>query len=171
MKILGVDGSLTSSGLCVLDDTKVIDTNTIPTYDLRGVSRLVYIKKIIRGYLEAHKPDVVVVEGPAMGVKGGRVFDMGEMYGLIKMESCRVCKDVIQVAPTSMKKFITGKGNAKKPQIRDALLTKWDIDIDQEDIADATGLALFAYYTTHKRLCRSLPEEQRKALEKYEVLT
>ena len=69
-----------------------------------------------------------------------------------------------------MKKFVTGKGTADKDQIQASLLTEWDIAINQNDEADAAGLALYGYYATHRRKQRSLTEDRREALQAYEIL-
>lgn len=170
MKILGIDPSLTSTGLCALEDGEVVWTHTIKTYDLRGTARLRYIQGRIRWALYLQQPDLVVMEDYAMGIKGGRVFSIGEMGGAIKMQITILEIDAYLVSPSSMKKFVTGKGNATKTQIHDALLMAWDIGIEQEDEADACGLALFGHYIKHPRLRRMLTDAQQEALEKYEIL-
>ena len=169
LRILGIDPSLRSTGLCVLNDTIVQQTHTIQTHDMRGMMRLGYIANMIRAFL-ACKPDVIVIEGYAMGVKGSRVFDIGEMGYAIKKVLYDSGIETWIVAPTSMKKFVTGKGTSNKRVIQDALLTTWDIDITQEDEADACGLALFGYYFKHRREQRRLTESQRDALQFAELL-
>lgn len=170
MKILGIDASLTSTGLCILENGAVENTGLIRTYDLRGMSRLRYIADKLQVCIGLYEPDFIVIEGYAMGIRGGRVFDIGEMGGVMKAVIYNKKIEAIIVAPTSMKKFITEKGNAKKAQIRDSLLLNWDIDTDQEDIADAIGLALFGHYLKNKRLQRSVSVNKREALQKYIIL-
>jgi len=169
MRVLGGGPSLRSTGLCLLIDKNVEMTHTINTYDLRGMVRLNYIAEFLQDYLIC-KPDVVVMEGYAMGIKGGRVFDIGEMGYSYKRILYKAGIETYIVAPTSMKKFVTGKGNAKKEAIQSSLLTTWDIDIQYEDEADACGLALFGYYMKHKRMQRTLKPNQVDALKEYELL-
>jgi len=170
MRILGLDPSLRSTGLCLLIDKEVQLTHTLHTYDLRGMTRLNYIADFLQDYLIC-KPDFVVMEGYAMGIKGGRVFDIGEMGYAYKRVLYKAGLETYIVPPTSMKKFVTGKGTAKKDQIQSSLLTTWDLDIQYEDEADAAGLALFGYYIKHRRLQRELSDDQRAALQKFELLT
>jgi len=131
--------------------------------------RLGYIADTIKSFL-ACKPDIIVMEGYAMGVKGSRVFDIGEMGYAIKKVLYDSGIETWIVAPTSMKKFVTGKGTSNKRVVQDALLTDWDIHIEQEDESDACGLALFGYYTKHRREQRQLTENQRDALLSMELL-
>lgn len=170
MYILGIDPSLTSTGYCLIDEIEVLATRTLKTHDLRGMPRLRYIERALSEVL-VKKPDLVVMEGYAMGVKGGRVFDIGEMGYAYKRILYTAGIETYIVSPKTMKKFVTGSGNAKKPQVQAALLTKWDLDITQEDEADACGLALFGHYIKHRRLQRSLTADQVDALQKYELLT
>ena len=169
MRILGIDPSLRSTGLCLLVDKRVQMSHTIQTYDLRGMVRLGYIADTINDYLTC-KPDLIVIEGYAMGVKGSRVFDIGEMGYAIKKVLYDSGIETWIVAPTSMKKFVTGKGTSNKSVVQDSLLTKWDIDIEQEDESDACGLALFGYYIKHRREQRRLTENQRDALLSMDLL-
>ena len=45
------------------------------------------------------------------------------------------------VPPTVLKKWVTGKGNAKKPDMAMAALDKWGFALTQDDIVDAYCLA------------------------------
>lgn len=169
MRILAIDPSLRSTGICTLNDTSLIESSHILTHDLRGMVRLGYIAHRVHSMLLV-KPDLIVMEGYAMGIRGGRVFDIGELGHAIKQVLYNSGVETIIVPPTSMKKFVTGKGNAKKDQIQNSLLLDWDIDITQEDEADACGLALYGYYIKHKRMQRQLNDNKRDALKTYEIL-
>jgi len=63
--------------------------------------------------------DLVLVEDYAFGAKG-QVFHIGENTGLLKhkMYQRRISFDTI--APTALKKFATGKGNADKARMNEA---------------------------------------------------
>lgn len=47
------------------------------------------------------------------------------------------------IPPTSLKKFVTGKGNSAKDVMMKELYKRWKIDTNNNNEADAHGLALF----------------------------
>lgn len=99
----------------------------------------------------------IYLEDYAMGAKG-RVFDIGEATGLFKHKVHQHPTWVLHtVAPTEVKKFAVGKGNADKNQMWQALsrgvpnlkeLLKWwatekDVKSPVSDIVDAYWLARY----------------------------
>lgn len=67
----------------------------------------------IKKRLDIYKKSVIMLEGYSMGAKG-RLFDIGEATGILKLFlSYENIKPII-VAPTQIKKLATGKGNANK---------------------------------------------------------
>lgn len=79
------------------------------------------------------------------GYANGRTFNrekMGELGGVVKMSHASVFgTDPTVVPPTSLKKFVTGKGTASKDDMVKAVQTKWADDVKNNNIADAYGLA------------------------------
>jgi crossover junction endodeoxyribonuclease RuvC len=45
------------------------------------------------------------------------------------------------VAPNTLKKFVTGKGNSKKNQMMLHAFKKWKMEFDDDNLCDAYGLA------------------------------
>lgn len=90
-------------------------------------------------YDEVH----VAMEGYAMG----RTFNrekLGELGGVVKLAHATVFgTDPTVVPPTTLKKFVTGKGNASKKEVIAAVQSKWASDITNDNIADAYGLAQY----------------------------
>ncbi len=56
----------------------------------------------------------------------------------------------VDVPPNNLKKFVTGKGQAKKNLIMKELYKRWGIDTDDDNQADAHGLALFGLAMQNK---------------------
>ena len=52
-------------------------------------------------------------------------------------------KAVVEVPPSTLKKFVTGKGNAKKDQMMLAIYKRWGTEFDNNDAADAYALAQY----------------------------
>ena len=78
-----------------------------------------------------------------MGIRGGgRVFDIGELGGILKLLAWEQGVNLLIVPPSTLKQFITGKGNATKPEMSQALATKYNYDVVQNDECDALCLLL-----------------------------
>lgn len=105
-----------------------------------------------RGFLrtpEMVNPNVVhvCIEGYAPGSKFGRE-KAGELGAAVKLELCRifpvpVCYPTI-IAPSKLKKYVTGKGDGPKDEMRLKLFQKWGVETRDNNEADAYGLARMA---------------------------
>jgi hypothetical protein len=102
------------------------------------------------------QPDALVIEDYAMGAKG-KVFHIGENCGLLKHKLWKEGVKFQTVAPTALKKFASGKGNADKCAMHSAFVQQTGIDLmkglDKEskdcgspvsDIVDSYFLARYA---------------------------
>lgn len=108
-----------------------------------------YVQKTLMEEVDRCNPTLAVIEGYAMGFGGkkggnpGKVFDIGELGGVLKLELWRRGIDVMIVPPTTMKSVIAGNGSAKKDQVQRGLSKFYGIlGSFQEDEADAVGLML-----------------------------
>ena len=135
--IVGIDQSLTASGVCLITPTPEGDDITyslIKPRKLRGVARLRYIRDSIKTLLINHKAKIVTMEGYSLESKN-TPFALGEIGGIIKM-TCDDLKIPCYVAPPKvMKKFVTGTGMAGK------VLIKNKYKLSDDNLADARGLA------------------------------
>lgn len=84
--------------------------------------------------------DYVFMKGRAMQV----LFEIGTV---IRYNLFTKGFRYLEVPPTSLKKFVTGSGNAKKEQMIKEVYRRWDIDCKTSDEADAFGLACMALAT------------------------
>lgn len=88
-------------------------------------------------YDEVH----VAMEGYANGRKFNRE-KLGELGGIVKLSHATVFGiDPTIVPPTSLKKFVAGKGTASKNDMVKSVQAKWNKDVKNHNIADAYGLA------------------------------
>lgn len=140
MSVLAVDPSLTRTGVTLGDgfDYEVTSLST----DLKGVARLIFYRDHILHKIEYHRPRLVVYEGYAMGFgRGvGRFFDLGELGGVLKTAIYESGTDMLIVPPTCLKKFMTGKGNADKEEVRKAAAKHRGKLFRNLDESDAYGL-------------------------------
>lgn len=127
MLTVGIDQSLTGTGITVLRDDTIIFSDVITTVDMRGLDRLDYICKFLyRVISEQFLPgeDLVIVrEGYSYGSpNSSSVFELGELGGVIDMMIYTCTKGVWSdreislyiIPPPTWKLMIFGNGSVKK---------------------------------------------------------
>lgn len=163
MSYLGIDQSLTSSGLVVLptQGNRPDYMTTIATGKLRGTERLAHIRDELMFVAKKYMPiEQAALEGYSLE-SVNRSFDLGELGGIIRLFLYDWKIPLVVVPPTSLKKYVTGNGSADKAKVRMFVLSKWGQDIDQDDMCDAYGLA---------QVARSYPEKLTTNRAELEVL-
>jgi Holliday junction resolvasome RuvABC endonuclease subunit len=82
--------------------------------------------------------DLIAVEDSCMGSNNYQTAARhSELRGIIRLAAAEVGARLITVHPTTLKKFATGSGRAKKPQMIRACKTLLGIETDDDNIADA----------------------------------
>lgn len=105
--------------------------------------------------------DFIVLEDYAMGAKG-RVFHIGENTGILKHKLWKMNKKFVVIAPTVIKKFATGKGNANKDKMHEAFLAETGVDMMKvigvektdspvSDIVDSYYMAKYCHHLYHQK--------------------
>ena len=155
MLIIGIDPSLTATGIVVLRNGEVElaeSTNNRP--ELGIIERVKLIRNRILE-IEAdlsddkgkkyESPALIVIEGFSFASKGRSVFDIAYLGWRIReeLERLREQDNVpwIEVSPTQVKKFATGKGNTNQEIILQQVYKRWNYETDNNNIADAFVLA------------------------------
>lgn len=149
--VLGVDASLTSTGLALLDQNtgSVIGTGTVGSSKLRGGERL---KHNLEKFREFYRPQekylqMIVLEDYAFGAGGAlqsqRFLQTAEWTGVIKVEMALVFPNVplVLVSPPTLKKFVTGSGNSPKENLMLEAYKRFGWEAPTNDEIDALGLA------------------------------
>jgi len=107
--------------------------------------------------------ELVIIEGYSFAEKFNNYFQY-ELGALIKGTLRKHNIDMIEVPPTSLKKYVTGKGNIKKNLILLEVYKRWGFDTKSDNIADAYGLMQFG-----RGFCGfdvALPKSHTEALKK-----
>lgn len=161
MIILGIDPSLSSTGICIMsDDGLVIDSIAIQPIS-KGSERLAVFHqslKIIIAKYDIH--DIrAFIEGYAFGANNQREA-LGELGGVLRLELYDGNIPVVVVQPTALKKFATGKGNADKILMGVQLMKEFGLEYPTSDQTDAYWLALFgrAYHGLIPNLTKARQE-------------
>ncbi len=155
MLIIGIDPSLTATGIVALRDGKVeLAETTKNKPDLGTIERVRLIRERIASIIENlineektewQAPDLITIEGFSYGSKGRSVFDIAYLGWRIRedLEQLRVDDGIpwLEVPPTQVKQFATGKGNANKEIILQQVYKRWGYETHDNNIADAYVLA------------------------------
>lgn len=143
--VVGIDSALRNIGVCFWNPTAGHTIELIRFPKLRGTHRLVAIVKRIRELVEEHRPALAAIEGYSYN-SVGKWFDLGEIGGAIKVDLMLCGVETIIVQPASLKKFVTNNGQANKERmIREVNAHYLDDPVEDDNLADAVGLAHFAY--------------------------
>lgn len=119
--LLGIDQSLTSTGITLFDgieysfeliQTEKTKKTKCPTIDY--TRRLIQLKTRIAEIVEENNITHMAMEGMSYGSSGSTVFDLGGLSHLIR--ELFISKNIpfIVIPPKTLKKYWTGSGNANK---------------------------------------------------------
>jgi crossover junction endodeoxyribonuclease RuvC len=139
VRILGIDGSLTATGLASVEGVRTLK----PPKNMRGAERLSWFGNEIRDLSD--ETDVAIVEGYSFASKAAREV-LGELGGIIRVELYRANVPFVVVQPKSVKKFATGVGNAGKDEVIAAAIRRWGFEGVSNNEADAWMLYLMGVY-------------------------
>jgi Holliday junction resolvasome RuvABC endonuclease subunit len=87
-------------------------------------------------------PTLCLIEGYSFSSKGASVVTLGEFGGILRNHIVGIADYTVEIPPTVLKKFITGKGNCGKLEIVTSLSAKYGIEFKSDNHADSFGLAV-----------------------------
>jgi crossover junction endodeoxyribonuclease RuvC len=88
-------------------------------------------------------PDVIALETAFVGEYPHSALVLGETRGLIKAVGLARAIELAEFAPAHVKKVVTGRGDATKPEVRDAVVRALGLaSLPALDASDATAIAL-----------------------------
>lgn len=161
-RCLGIDLALNHAAFVVVQDGQVADYRLVTTkkmiaeVDSSKAHRLVHRNHYDRLHLWGEylydvitdlEPDLVAIEDYAYGAGQG-AHQIGELGGLLRLTLWDFMIPFKCYSPGTIKKFATGKGNAKKSDMLEAskgLFKQWTPGKDsttEEDLVDAYYTAL-----------------------------
>ena len=170
--VMGLDPSLTSTGLIVLDESGALQSRDRITSQPSGpmvASRLRRYQQICAAVLKSasvYQPLVICVEGYSLGSNMPGMVDRVEFGGLLRYSLVAAGHRLIEVPPTTLKKWATGKGafpgGGKTPLIV-AMTSRYGVQLGTDDEYDAYALARMAHQIAE--LSESETAYQREAIE------
>ena len=146
---IGIDQSYGGFAITAIDKQGNYYTE-VKKIEGTGVERLHKARAFLIGFLDRYEVEAVAIEGYAFGSQMANMA--GELGGMIRLalfDKYRFDKPQaafpLVVPPTSLKKYVTGKGTGiKKNQMLLAIYKKWDVEFTSDDAADSYGLARIA---------------------------
>jgi Holliday junction resolvasome RuvABC endonuclease subunit len=155
--VTGLDISLTAPGVCAATGDprgKVGDglfaeaTMFRAGETLRGPERLSVVSGAIWAWVLARgrgRPgDLYVTEGYAFSAS--HAHSMGEIGGCIRRVIWESGGNLLVVPPSTLKKFLTGKGAGDKNIVMKHVWRRWGFDSDDDNECDAFGCAMLGLY-------------------------
>lgn len=167
-KILGIDPSLTATGVIVLKNKKVETARLIktkPTGDnkIKELKRLVEISSSVISYCD-NEVDLVVMEGIAFMARNTvALVQLSALNYMIRNGIYNKNVKFVIIAPTTLKKFITDKGNAQKDLVMMNVYKQYGLTFEDDNLCDAFVLAKIGEALLNKKT--NLTERQKEVIE------
>lgn len=151
--VVGLDLSLTATGVARVDyfegnrgshEVQTVRSKgaKVDSLEARNI-RLAHLAGQFETYCGGPRRHVAV-ESPSHGSTNGHHHDRSGLWWLTVNALLNAGARVYEVAPTQVKKYATGKGNASKAEVMIAAVKRYpEFDIANDNEADAVILAAF----------------------------
>lgn len=175
--IVGLDLSLTSSGIARAETDPRIDAPPIirvarvtskppPAARVTLASRSLRLRKIagdVFGYCVG--ADLVVIEGPSYASDSGAAHDRAGVWWMVVGRLTGQGYNVVEVPPTCVKTYGTGRGNAGKDEVLAATIRRYPaVEVSGNDEADALLLAAMGARFIGQPIEEALPQTHTRAM-------
>lgn len=142
-RVVGLDLSLTSTGVAVIKNGQVGLTVIRPDPTGHDHARIDYVRSHVWGLTQ--RTSLVVIEGPSYGSVTGKQHERAGLWWICARMLWRAGTPYAVVSPSALKKYALGKGSGKgtgKDQVLAAAIRRYPMaDADGNDVADALVLA------------------------------
>ncbi|PKQ20162.1 MAG: hypothetical protein CVT66_06160 [Actinobacteria bacterium HGW-Actinobacteria-6] len=158
--VVGLDPSLAATGICVSGFApKTIVTKPGTKAITTRICRLNVIAAEVMN--RVHPGSLVVIEAPGFsrGAQPGHHQLAGLWWLLVILLDARGVQ-FVEVSPSTLKKFATGRGNATKADMRMALFKRAGIDLPDDNQVDAWWLMQIGLHLVGSADVIDLPKDQ-----------
>ena len=115
MRIMGIDGSLSCTGVAVVEDNEVLYMDGIASNNKDDLKDRIYLlQQTIKELIDKYKPQVIVIEDVFMYMNSKTVIDLARLNGALLALCSKLGVKVILYPPSTHKKASTGDGRATK---------------------------------------------------------
>lgn len=134
-------------------------TKAIHHKGVKGLVRVEKLRNSASNVLDEFEPTVAFIEGYGLGNQF-TMKEMVEVGTVVRLELLRRGIPWYEIPPTTLKKWLTGSGKAKKPDMKAAVLSRFGFTSKSDDVID--GVALNRMGAAF--LSGSLTDEQKKSV-------
>lgn len=142
--ILAIDQSLNESGFWIAEGMNDLIK---PNSKLSATEKIVYIRGLLEDLIAPYNIHTIVMEDYSYGSSGRFTFTAGELGGMIKLFCIDHEIKLIIIAPTLLKKYVCGKGNAKKEQMLLQCYKRFNKEFHNNNLCDA--YCLWKFYSDY----------------------
>lgn len=165
---IGIDQSLTGFALSAVSTTEPSKHITwVYKSPYFGIERLVDIRQWLIDTMdyvaEEHEIVDVAMEGSVLASHAALV--LGELAAVVKMAiydyfgENETCRYPLKVPPMTLKKYASGKGNAKKQEMLMQVYKRWGIEFNDDNAADAYALGRLAGKTAINEIEKAVAKQ------------
>lgn len=134
--VVGVDLSLTATGVAAGSGCTTLRCATT------GIKRLLEVRDAVLAICRGVA--LVAVEGYSFGSRTSHAYALGELGGFVRVSLYEGGIRYVDVPPASLKKYATGRGNAKKEDVLVAAVRRLNYQGADHNQADALWLRALA---------------------------
>lgn len=121
MRILGIDPGSRFMGVACVDEERgelrYLDHRVFALKSSRFSARLWELQKSLLDYMKEYRPEHVVVEKIFFGKNADSAFKLGHVRGVCLLSAEMMEAELFEYAARSVKKSVTGKGDASKESV------------------------------------------------------
>lgn len=176
-RVLGIDASTSSIAFCLLENNKPVKWGKINLVGNDIYEKIYNAKVKMSVMLEELKSDYIAVEGAILVRSPDAVIKLSYVYGVVIAELMSTGASVITISPSSWQAHIGNKNptkeekssikllnpgyadswyknklrNMRKQRTADYFNKKYNLDIEDFDVADSFGIAYYANEVLTKR--------------------
>jgi len=146
MRLFALDADSFKIAIAIFEEGKCEETLIVSAdKKLDADKRGFRLYKDFSDVLDSYKPDEICIERSVYLQSFPATRAISEIIGFVKLAANQRNIPYALIHNTSWKKYLTGNGRSKKPEIKEAIikLGYGDLIKDNQDLADACGIGLF----------------------------
>lgn len=147
MTILSIDSGIERTGYAIFKDKKYVTSALIKTSkSLTTEKRLIEIYEKLVEIMKKFNPDVMVLEQLLFFRNQKTFIRVAQAQGIVMLLAAQNKIKIEFLTPLQIKQIITGYGQADKKSVQKMIRLTTNIDIKQDDEADAVACGLAYLY-------------------------
>lgn len=152
MNLLAIDPGLHTGLCCTIGEGLCHGVANLGGSDTPQQTRDLRLADYVEEWITLSSASTVAYEGAAFSKNTFASRQLAGYRGIIRMTAAKHGCQVVEVNPSTLKKWATNNGNAKKPQMVRALKTMYGIKVLDDNEADAIWIWQFVNAGQHAKI-------------------